>query len=91
MKRTMVVIGCLIVGLQYKLWCEPDSLLSVIKLHRSISEQNAVNQKLKNVNLGLQAQIDDLKRGSAAIEEHARSELGFVQQGETFFQFVQRT
>lgn len=87
----MIVIGCLLIGLQYKLWCEPDSLVSVMHLRHTIADQNAVNQKLKNANMGLQAQIDDLKRGSAAIEEHARSELGFVQQGETFFQFVQRT
>jgi cell division protein FtsB len=32
--------------------------------------------------------VRDLKRGTDAIEERARSELGMVKQGEVFFQVV---
>lgn len=35
----------------------------------------------------LRADITALKRGTA-IEDHARSELGLIKKGETFYQFV---
>ena len=39
-------------------------------------------------NNALDAEVSDLKQGSAAIEERARTELGMVKKGETFFQVV---
>lgn len=91
MKRAMVVMACLIVGLQYKLWCEPDGVLSLMKLNQAMQQQQLVNHKLSQSNLALAAQVDDLKRGTAAIEEHARTELGLIKEGEVFYQFIQVT
>jgi cell division protein FtsB len=39
----------------------------------------------------LQAEVEDLKSGLAAIEELARNELGMIKEGETFFQVIQRS
>ena len=38
----------------------------------------------------LQAEVDDLKEGLAAIEARARSELGLIREGETYFQLLPR-
>jgi len=39
-------------------------------------------------NATLQAEVDDLKEGLAAIEARARSELGLIRRGETYFQLL---
>ena len=36
----------------------------------------------------LEAEVDDLKSGLAAAEERARTELGMIHAGETFFQIA---
>jgi len=37
----------------------------------------------------LSAEVEDLKHGEEAIEERARSELGLLKPGETFYQVVE--
>jgi cell division protein FtsB len=37
----------------------------------------------------LAAEVQDLKSGLDAIEERARSELGMIKEGETFFQIIE--
>ena len=50
-----------------------------------MSEQQAEVDKLKARNAALQAEVDDLKSGVAAVEGRARSELGMILPGETFY------
>ena len=44
---------------------------------------------LADRNKKLEIEIVDLKTGVEAIEERARSELGMIEQGETFFLIVE--
>tara|TARA_B100001559_G_scaffold58815_1_gene47283 strand:+ start:4340 stop:4480 length:141 start_codon:yes stop_codon:yes gene_type:complete len=44
---------------------------------------------LEDRNKKLEIEIVDLKTGVEAIEERARSELGMIEQGETFFLIVE--
>lgn len=46
------------------------------------------NNKLSARNRAIEADISELKSGDQALEEQARSDLGMVQQGETYYQFV---
>lgn len=43
------------------------------------------NQQLMQQNKDLINDIQDLKKGGAAIEEHARNDLGMIKQGEIFY------
>ena len=43
---------------------------------------------LRDRNRTLSAEVQDLKKGTTAIEERARTDLGMVGQRETFYQVV---
>ncbi|MBY0346057.1 MAG: cell division protein FtsB [Neisseriaceae bacterium] len=87
---TRVLFSCvllmLIAGLQWSLWMGKGSYFEVQKLQKSISDQRETNKALNARNLALTAEVKDLANGTAAIEELARSELGFIKRDEIFFQ-----
>lgn len=85
MKWLLLLLSVLFLGLQYRLWFGDGNLPSVWALQDSIAEQQASNQLLIDRNAALRAEVDDLKSGTSAMEERARSELGMVKRGETFF------
>lgn len=58
------------------------------QLEKELVAQRAENQKLLERNRALQAEVEDLKKGLAAIEERAREELGMIRHDETFYQVV---
>ena len=45
-------------------------------------------RKLKHRNQALEADVKDLKHNGQAVEARARSELGLIKPGETFYQVV---
>ena len=78
----------MLAGLQYRLWVADGGVAHTHRLAneaRSQSEQNA--QRVAR-NAALDAEIRDLKSGTAAIESRARMTLGMVHDGETFFLVV---
>jgi cell division protein FtsB len=74
--------------LQYPLWLGKGSWLKVWDLHRQLETQQQANQQTKTRNAVLDAEVRDLKQGTAAIEERARSELGMIKRDEVFYQFL---
>ena len=44
--------------------------------------------ELERENDALRAEVNDLKRGTDAIEERARDELGMIKKGEVFFEVI---
>ncbi|MBD3669255.1 MAG: cell division protein FtsB [Gammaproteobacteria bacterium] len=88
MRGLMAALIVLLVLLQYRLWFGDGSLLEVWQLQNQIEEQRAENDKLRERNAALEAEVKDLKQGLEAIEERARSELGLIKKGETFYQVI---
>lgn len=80
-----VLLG-LIAALQYPMWLGKGGWLAVGELDRQVALQRAGNEKLRARNEALDADVRDLKSGSEAIEERARSELGMIRNDEVFFQ-----
>ena len=60
------------------------------ELNKQIDIQVKINADYQKENEALKAEVDDLKRGTNAIEERARSELGMVKKDEIFFQVINR-
>ncbi|MFW5450112.1 MAG: cell division protein FtsB [Methylophagaceae bacterium] len=88
MKAIMILLTVLLLLLQYRLWFSHDGLPSVLHLHRSVEIQKQDNAILQERNQVLAAEVQDLKSGLDAVEERARSELGMIKPGETFFQII---
>jgi len=88
MRWLWFVLVILILGLQYRLWFGSPSLPDVWAMESAIAEQKRINQELLERNRRLEAQVEDLKKGLSALEERARSEMGMIGEGETFFQVV---
>lgn len=83
------ILLLLFVLLQYDLWVGEGSLASAWRLKQTVKQQQTENDRLKQRNTALAAEVMDLKQGLDAIEERARSELGMVKDGETFIQVVE--
>ena len=79
----------MIAVLQFQLWIGDDSVRSLSLLEDQVAEQKSINMSLEDRNKQLEIEIVDLKTGVEAIEERARSELGMIEQGETFFLIVE--
>lgn len=82
-----VILGlALLLGLaQWGLWQGDGGLESLRALEAATQAQRMENDRLRERNRALAAEVADLKQGLAAVEELARSELGLVREGETFF------
>ena len=89
MKALIAILIVLLLILQYKLWFGDGNMREVWKLQAAIEEQKKENEKLRERNAALEAEVQDLKQGMEAIEERARSELGMIKKGETFYQIIE--
>ncbi len=85
----VVALLLLLLILQYQLWVGDGSVAEVIALKRSIEHQRQENQRLRERNLALNAEVKDLKTAMDAIEERARLELGMIREGEVFYRVVE--
>jgi cell division protein FtsB len=81
-----LIFGLLILALQYPMWLGKGGWLQVRETDRQLALQREANARLKARNAALDADVRDLKTGSEAIEERARSELGMMKSDEVFFQ-----
>ena len=86
MRWLAFLFAALILALQYPMWLGKGGWLQVRETDRQLAAQREANAKLKARNEALDADVRDLKTGSEAIEERARSELGMIRSDEVFFQ-----
>lgn len=90
MRIVTIILLLVLLLLQYPLWLGKGGWLKVWDLHHQVAQQQLLNQKTQARNAVLDAEVRDLKQGTAAIEERARSELGMVKQNEVFYQILDK-
>ncbi len=88
MGKLSLLLIALICWLQYSLWLGKNSVHDYTRVKEEVASFQANNNKLKIRNDRLFAEIDDLNGGQEAIEERARSELGMIKPGETYYRVV---
>lgn len=74
--------------LQRELWFSAGGLPHGWHLAAQVHHEQQANSALTRNNARHQEEIKNLKHGTAAVEEHAREDLGLVKKGETFYQIV---
>jgi cell division protein FtsB len=88
-RAVTLILTALLLLLQYPLWLGKGSWLRVWDHNRQLEAQREINRQAQARNGAMDAEVRDLKEGTAAIEERARSELGMVKRGEVFYQIVE--
>jgi len=89
MKSLAAILLTLIALIQYPLWFGKGGWHQVHQTEQSIVAAQEENLKLQNRNIIAHAEINDLKQGTDAIEERARSDIGMIKKNEIFFQIVE--
>lgn len=89
----VLLLAGLLAWLQFHLWGGHGGVDDVTALRAQVERQARDNTGLQQRNDALAAEVKDLKNedGGAAVEERARSELGMIKPGETFYRVVERT
>ncbi|MFT6092425.1 MAG: cell division protein FtsB [Pseudohongiellaceae bacterium] len=88
MKVLLSTLALMFVILQYQLWLGEDSVRVLNSLDSELEQQRQLNGQLEERNRLLEVEVYDLKNGLEAVEERARSELGMIAEGETFFMVI---
>jgi cell division protein FtsB len=90
MARRLVIAALvmMLAGLQWRLWVSDGGLTHTHRLRVQVEVQAAENERLRSRNAALDAEVQDLKSGVAAIEARARSTLGMIRPGESFYLVV---
>ena len=89
LRIVLVLLVALLAWLQYRLWFGQGGASQVQALSGQVTQQKRDNEGLRQRNAEVAAEVEDLKSGEAAVEERARSELGMIKPGETFYRVVE--
>ena len=81
-------IIALAVGIQYPLWQGKGGKLRMYELQEQLAQTKAENDRLRQHNEKLAAEVESLEQGHEAIQERARLSLHLVQKGEVLVRFV---
>lgn len=88
MRFLMVVLVVVLALLQARLWVSNGGLREVWRLEAEVARRTEDVSRLAARNSALEAEVLDLRQGLAAAEERARTELGMIHSGETFYQIA---
>ena len=90
MRLILILLLLLLAGLQYRLFVGQGSWEQITSLERQIEQQQLINQRLVDRNKVLENEVLDLKSGLQSVEERARSDLGLIKKGETFYLLIDK-
>ncbi|WP_020210927.1 cell division protein FtsB [Gilvimarinus chinensis] len=85
MKWLLAILIVVFFTLQYRLWVGEGSYAHRARLTQEIERQQIENERLRDRNRVLAVEVENLKNGLDVIEERARSDMGMIKEGETFF------
>lgn len=88
MKAIIGILVLALVLLQWRLWVGDGGVQELTQLEQELAAQQAENEALQQRNQMLESEILDLKNGVEAVEERARSDLGMIREGETFYMVI---
>ncbi|MBQ0712250.1 MAG: cell division protein FtsB [Porticoccus sp.] len=90
MRWLLVILTLFFLLLQYRLWVGEGSMAQRQVLQHKVDIQQEENDVLHERNSILAGEVSDLKDGLESVEERARTDLGMVKEGETFYMVVDK-
>lgn len=84
----LVILTVMAIQLQARLWIGESSFAHVNGLREKVEAREGEISIKEQRNRILRAETRDLKQDLAPLEETARSELGMIKKGETFYLVV---
>lgn len=87
-KPLTIFLFFLLIFLQYEIWSPNGGLSQVWAIKESMADLLKQNKELQEKNVVLAAEVQDLRNGDEAVEEHARMDLGMIKKNEIFYQIV---
>lgn len=88
MKILASILFLLLIFLQLQLWFGSHGVFQLWSLESNIEQAQQSNDELMQRNEQLHAEVQELRGGREALEERARSQLGFIKEGETFYRVI---
>lgn len=89
MRWFALILLIILVLLQAKLWLGEGGMRDRQELERAVEVLEQENRALEERNQALMAEVKDLREGRDAIEERARTDLGMIEDDETFYQVIE--
>lgn len=90
MRWVTVVLAVLVLLVQVDLWFGRGSLPQVWKLQRDLAAQQQTNERARERNARVTAEVTDLREGLEMVEDKARNELGMIKPDEVLVQVSKR-
>ena len=84
------ILFVLVLLLQGQLWFGTHGLFHLWSMQNTVAQGQQRNSELRARNETLHAQVQELKDGKETLEDRARSQLGFIKEGETFYRVIPR-
>ncbi|WP_221801710.1 FtsB family cell division protein [Oceanobacter mangrovi] len=89
-QRILLAVGLVLaLLLQFRIWWDDSGVLASRELDQRIGRIAEDIRVLDDRNHQMQLEVEDLRHGSAILEEKAREDLGLVRDGETLILFVE--
>jgi len=79
----------ILLSLQYALWLGDKNVFDLNLLKKTVESVKLENKNLSQRNDKLLSEVIDLKEGGETVETLARSQLGMIKEGETFYQIIE--
>ena len=86
MRWVTIALAVLLLLVHAELWLGRGSLPQVWKLQRDLAAQQQTNERARERNARVTAEVTDLKEGLEMVEDKARSELGMLKPDEVLVQ-----
>lgn len=84
-RALLILLLLMLLGLQYRLWISDGSLAEVHRLKQTEQTLRSSVEQARTRNKAMAAEIKNLKSGNEAMVGRARTDIGMVKKGETFY------
>jgi cell division protein FtsB len=88
MRLILLCLTALLLLVQFPLWLGKGGWLRVWDLDQQVFAAQRKNDEQRKRNGQLASEVEDLKKGTGAVEERARYELGMIKNDEIFIQIL---